>query len=134
VIAPIWDKDVNNPSPTTLVIWSPIPIMPDITLSPAAIKRLVALAGEDPSNAGLRLAVLGGGCSGFQYDMALAGAPQGDDIVVEAGGAKLFVDPMSIPFLAGSVVDWADELIGASFKIKNPNAVSSCGCGVSFAV
>jgi iron-sulfur cluster assembly protein len=108
--------------------------MDAITLSEGAARRLRALAAQDSEAAGLRIAVLGGGCSGFQYEIALAPAPAADDLVIEAHGAKLFVDQVSIPFLAGSVVDWADELIGASFKVKNPNAVSSCGCGVSFSV
>jgi iron-sulfur cluster assembly accessory protein len=108
--------------------------MSTIEFSESAARRVLAIQAQDPQTAGLRIAVLGGGCSGFQYDIALAPAPQPDDIVIEAHGAKLFVDAVSIPFLEGSVVEWADELIGASFKVKNPNAVSSCGCGVSFSV
>ena len=82
----------------------------------------------------MRVAVEGGGCSGFQYEINVAAAPNADDLVVERDGARLFVDPISLPFLLGSEIDWVDELIGASFKVKNPNATSSCGCGVSFAV
>ncbi len=91
------------------------------------------VAGE-PAGAGLRVAVEGGGCSGFQYEIKVAQAPSADDLVVERDGARLFVDPVSLPFLLGSELDWVDELIGASFKVKNPNAASSCGCGVSFSV
>ncbi len=108
--------------------------MGDIHLSEAAARRVLAIQAHDPTTAGLRVAVLGGGCSGFQYDITLAQGPADDDLVIEDFGAKLFVDQVSIPLLAGSVVDWTDELIGASFKVKNPNAVSSCGCGVSFSV
>jgi iron-sulfur cluster assembly accessory protein len=105
-----------------------------VQLSEAAARRLLTIQAQDPDTAGLRIAVLGGGCSGFQYEIALAAGPEAEDLVVEAHGAKLFVDAVSVPFLEGSVVEWSDELIGASFKVKNPNAVSSCGCGVSFAV
>lgn len=80
------------------------------------------------------MAVDGGGCSGFQYDINVAPAPNADDLIVERDGARLFIDPVSLPFLLGAEVDWVDELIGASFKVKNPNARSSCGCGVSFSI
>jgi iron-sulfur cluster assembly accessory protein len=105
-----------------------------VRLSPAAAARIAMLCREDPAVGGLRLAVEGGGCSGFQYEIALTAAPQADDLVVERDGARLFVDAVSIPFLAGAEVDWVQELIGASFKVKNPNAKSACGCGVSFSV
>ena len=105
-----------------------------IVLSAAAAERIKAVAAIEPPGAGLRVAVEGGGCSGFQYEINVAAAPKADDFVVERDGARLFVDPISLPFLLGSEVDWVDELIGASFKVKNPNAKSSCGCGVSFSV
>jgi iron-sulfur cluster insertion protein len=108
--------------------------MHPIRLSAAAAARIHAIAAADPAAAGLRLAVLGGGCSGFQYDIRVAGAPEPDDLVIERDGAKLFVDAVSIDLLAGSELDWVDELIGAAFKVKNPNAKSGCGCGVSFSV
>jgi iron-sulfur cluster assembly protein len=108
--------------------------MADVALSAAAAERIKAVVATEPAGAGLRVAVEGGGCSGFQYEIALAPAPNADDIVIERDGARLFVDPVSLPFLLGSEVDWVDELIGASFKVKNPNATSSCGCGVSFSV
>lgn len=81
----------------------------------------------------LRVAVAGGGCSGFQYDIRLDRI-EGDDLVLERGGQKVVVDPVSLPYLAGAVIDFADELIGARFVIDNPNAASSCGCGTSFSV
>ena len=108
--------------------------MASVTLSQAAATRIKAVVASEPAGAGLRVAVEGGGCSGFQYEIAVAGGPGADDLVVEQDGARLFVDPVSLPFLLGSEVDWVDELIGAAFKVKNPNAKSSCGCGVSFAV
>lgn len=108
--------------------------MTSVTLSEAAAARIKAIAAGEPAGAGLRVSVEGGGCSGFQYDIGIDRAPGPDDLVVERSGARLFVDPVSLPFLLGAEVDWVDELIGASFKVKNPNAKSSCGCGVSFSV
>jgi len=108
--------------------------MADIALSATAAERIKSVVTGEPASAGLRVAVDGGGCSGFQYEIGVAGAPNPDDLVIERDGARLFVDPVSLPFLLGSEVDWVDELIGASFKVKNPNATSSCGCGVSFSV
>lgn len=108
--------------------------MANVSLSASAAARIKAIADGEGALAGLRVAVEGGGCSGFQYEIALAANPNAEDTIVERDGARLFVDPVSLPFLLGSEVDWVDELIGSSFKVKNPNAVSSCGCGVSFAV
>jgi iron-sulfur cluster insertion protein len=108
--------------------------MASVALTPAAADRIKAVVSAEPAGAGLRVAVEGGGCSGFQYEINVASGANSDDLVVERDGARLFVDPVSLPFLLGSEVDWVDELIGASFKVKNPNAKSSCGCGVSFSV
>jgi iron-sulfur cluster assembly accessory protein len=108
--------------------------MTDVSLSAAAASRIKSVVADQPAGAGLRVAVEGGGCSGFQYEIQVASAANAEDIVIERDGARLFVDPVSLPFLLGSEVDWVDELIGASFKVKNPNAKSSCGCGVSFSV
>jgi iron-sulfur cluster assembly accessory protein len=108
--------------------------MTDVALTEAAARRINSVVAGEPPSAGLRVAVEGGGCSGFQYEIAVASAPNADDVIIERDGARLFVDPVSLPFLLGSEVDWVDELIGASFKVKNPNATSSCGCGVSFSV
>ena len=82
----------------------------------------------------LRVSVEGGGCSGFQYKFDLVGAPEADDLVIEKGGARVLVDPVSLGFLAGSEIDFVDDLIGASFKINNPQATASCGCGTSFSI
>jgi iron-sulfur cluster assembly accessory protein len=107
--------------------------MGEVRLSASAAARIIKIAALEKAE-GLRVAVNGGGCSGFQYDISLAAAAEPDDIVIERDGAKLFVDPVSLPLLSGSEVDWAEELIGSAFKIKNPNARTSCGCGVSFSV
>ncbi len=82
----------------------------------------------------LRVAVEGGGCSGFQYDIRLDEAPEADDLVIEQGGQRVLIDPVSLPFLQDAVIDFTDELIGARFVIQNPNASSSCGCGTSFSM
>ncbi len=82
----------------------------------------------------LRVSVMGGGCSGFQYSFALESATQNDDLVIENGGVKLLVDPLSQQFLAGAEVDYVENLQGAQFTIRNPNATATCGCGTSFSV
>ena len=81
----------------------------------------------------LRIAVEGGGCSGFQYEISLS-APTEEDLVIEGGGEKVIIDTASLPFLENAIIDYADELIGARFVIENPNATSSCGCGTSFSI
>ena len=96
----------------------------------ARLGEIAALTGEGKS---LRVGVLGGGCSGFQYDIRLDD-PAADDLVIEKSGHKVLVDPVSLPFLANAVVDFTEELIGARFVIENPNASSSCGCGTSFSI
>ena len=108
--------------------------MTSVTISASAAERIKRVVATEATGAGLRVAVEGGGCSGFQYEIAVAPSANSDDLVIERDGARVFVDPVSLPFLLGSEVDWVEELIGASFKVKNPNAKSSCGCGVSFAV
>jgi iron-sulfur cluster assembly accessory protein len=113
--------------------WEPS-VTETVALSEAAARQIKQIAAADPAVGGLRVAVEGGGCSGFQYDIQLAEGPADDDLVIERDGAKLYIDPVSVPFLDGSVVDWVQELIGASFKVRNPNAKTSCGCGVSFSV
>ncbi len=97
-----------------------------------AFARLAEIGAAAEGHA-LRVAVEGGGCSGFQYDIRLDTAEQ-DDLVIERNGERVLVDQMSLPFLAGATIDFTEELIGARFTIENPNAASSCGCGTSFAM
>jgi iron-sulfur cluster insertion protein len=106
----------------------------DISLSPAAAARVAWIAERQSKPAILRLAVEGGGCSGFQYRFALADAPEDDDLVVETEGVRLVVDPMSIDLVRGGVVDFVDNLGGTAFKVENPNATAGCGCGTSFSI
>jgi iron-sulfur cluster assembly protein len=105
-----------------------------VTLSPSAAKRIARITASQPAGTMLRVEVIGGGCSGFSYRFGFAHQVNADDIVVERDGAKAVVDEASLPFLAGSEIDFVDEIIGASFKVNNPNATSGCGCGTSFSV
>ena len=105
-----------------------------VTLSPAAAKRLNAIAAEEGRALMLRVAVEGGGCSGFQYKFDLVDAADADDLKIERDGASALVDVVSLALLNGAEIDFADELAAAEFRIRNPNAKSSCGCGVSFSI
>jgi iron-sulfur cluster assembly accessory protein len=97
-----------------------------------AFKRLSEINAGNEGKA-LRIAVEGGGCSGFQYEISL-GNPTEKDLVIEGDGEKVIIDAASLPFLENAIIDYADELIGARFVIENPNATSSCGCGTSFSI
>jgi len=107
---------------------------PTISLSPSAAKRVAAIADKQGKPAILRLSVEGGGCSGFQYKFGLAEGPEGDDSVTQTDGVSLVVDSVSLDLVAGCVVDYVESLGGAAFRVANPNAAASCGCGSSFAV
>ena len=107
-----------------------------MNLPPKVTDRAFARLSEIGAGAqgqALRVAVEGGGCSGFQYEIKLDAAAQ-DDLILEKDGEKVLVDSISLPFLAGAVIDFSEELIGARFVIENPNATSSCGCGTSFSM
>jgi iron-sulfur cluster assembly accessory protein len=99
-----------------------------------AAARIAEILAADGHAAALRVAVLAGGCSGFQYRFDLDQAPQPDDVVVERGSARVLIDQVSLDLLAGAELDYTDELMGSHFAVRNPNATSSCGCGTSFAV
>jgi iron-sulfur cluster assembly accessory protein len=105
-----------------------------VTLSDRAARRIADILKAEAQPVALRLAVTGGGCSGFQYNFALDDAQLDEDTVVEKNGAKVLIDPVSLDFLAGSEIDFTDDLIGQAFKVNNPNATASCGCGTSFTV
>jgi iron-sulfur cluster assembly accessory protein len=102
-----------------------------VTVTERAARRILEIGGATTM---LRVSVEGGGCSGFQYKFDLASSPADDDIVVERSGAKVLIDPISIAYIGGSEIDFVDDLIGASFRVKNPNATASCGCGTSFTI
>jgi len=105
-----------------------------LSLSDSAAKRLAALAATEGRPVLLRVAVDGGGCSGFQYRFELVETAEPDDLRIEAAGQAALVDPVSLPFLKGSEIAFVDDLAGAQFVVRNPNAASSCGCGVSFSI
>jgi len=105
-----------------------------ITLAESGARRLAKLSDAEGKPVLLRVAVDGGGCSGFQYRFELVDGPEADDLVVRRDGQAVVIDPVSIPFLKDSEIAFVDELAGAQFVIRNPNAASSCGCGVSFSI
>ena len=105
-----------------------------ITLTESAARRLAQLSAEEGRRLMLRVAVDGGGCSGFQYRFDLVESAEPDDTRVERDGQAALIDDVSIALLKGSQIDFVDELAGAEFKVMNPNAKSSCGCGVSFSI
>ncbi len=105
-----------------------------ITLAESGARRLAKLSEAEGKPVLLRVAVDGGGCSGFQYRFELVDGPEADDLVVRRDGQAVVIDPVSIPFLKDSEIAFVDELAGAQFVIRNPNASSNCGCGVSFAI
>jgi iron-sulfur cluster assembly accessory protein len=105
-----------------------------VTVSARAARRIAEILKAEAQPTMLRLAVTGGGCSGFQYNFALDDARMDDDLVVERDGATVLIDPVSLDFLKGAEIDFSNDLIGAAFKVNNPNAQSSCGCGTSFSV
>src|SRR5262245_66541051 len=106
----------------------------DITVTERAAQRIGEILRREPPGTMLRVSVEGGGCSGFQYkfDMEQAQAP--DDVLIRRDGALVLIDQVSLGYLTGSEIDFVDDLIGASFRINNPNAEASCGCGTSFAL
>jgi iron-sulfur cluster insertion protein len=108
--------------------------MEQFALTDRAAARISEIVAAEGHKAALRVAVLAGGCSGFQYRFELDAAQQADDLVIERGGAKVLVDPASLDLLAGSELDYTDELMGSHFAVRNPNAKSACGCGTSFSV
>jgi iron-sulfur cluster insertion protein len=110
------------------------PAMEQFALTERAAARIAEIVAAEAPQAALRVAVLAGGCSGFQYRFELDANPQADDLIIERAGAKVLVDPASLDLLAGSELDYTDELMGSHFAVRNPNARSACGCGTSFSV
>ena len=108
--------------------------MQQFAVSDRAAARIAEIVAAEGNNAALRVAVLAGGCSGFQYRFELDPAQQDDDLVIERGGARVLVDPVSLDLLSGAELDFSDELMGSHFSVRNPNAKSACGCGTSFSV
>jgi iron-sulfur cluster assembly accessory protein len=105
-----------------------------VTVTDRAVSKVAAILSKEPAGAMLRVSVEGGGCSGFQYKFDVEREQADDDLVLGGDKATILIDPVSVGFLAGSEIDFVDDLIGAAFKINNPNAKSSCGCGTSFSL
>lgn len=105
-----------------------------ITLTEKAARRINEIVADEPTNKLLRVSVEGGGCSGFQYKFDLVAQSEPDDIVIERDGATVLIDPVSIMYMGGSEIDFVEDLIGSSFRVNNPNATASCGCGTSFSI
>jgi iron-sulfur cluster assembly accessory protein len=106
----------------------------EVTITERAARRIGQILKSEAEGAMLRISVEGGGCSGFQYKFDVEKARADDDLVITRDGATVLVDPASVPFLAGSQVDFVDDLIGSSFRVVNPNATAACGCGTSFSI
>ncbi|HWM48646.1 MAG TPA: iron-sulfur cluster insertion protein ErpA [Xanthobacteraceae bacterium] len=105
-----------------------------VTLSERAAKRIGDILKKEPAGSMLRVSVEGGGCSGFQYKFDFERTKGEDDLVLERNGAVVLIDAISQQYMAGAEIDYVDDLIGASFKINNPVASASCGCGTSFSI
>jgi iron-sulfur cluster assembly accessory protein len=111
-----------------------IVIDPSVQLSDSAVRRIAKILSREPAGTALRVSVSGGGCSGFQYGFDLDQSVEPDDLVLARDGAIVRVDPISLDYMRGSVIDYVDDLMGQSFQVKNPNATASCGCGTSFSI
>lgn len=107
---------------------------PTFIVTDRATRRIAEILSAEAAPALLRVSVEGGGCSGFQYKFDIQHEAADDDYVIEQDGVKIVVDPVSLEYMAGSALDYVDDLIGASFKIENPQATASCGCGTSFSL
>ena len=106
-----------------------------VIVTDRAFARIAEIIADEPGAIGLRVSVQGGGCSGFQYEFDLERSPNPDDIVVRRDdGVAVVIDEMSLQFMRGSAIDFVDDLIGAKFEIRNPQATASCGCGTSFSL
>ncbi len=106
----------------------------NVTVTERAASKIAAILKAEPAGAMLRVSVEGGGCSGFQYKFDVEREQASDDIVIARNAATVLIDPVSLGFMAGAEIDFVDDMIGASFKINNPKAKSSCGCGTSFSL
>jgi iron-sulfur cluster assembly accessory protein len=107
---------------------------PKVTVSDRAARRIAEIVAGEPDKPLLRVSVEGGGCSGFQYKFDLVKTSEADDLMIERAGARVLIDQVSLAYMAGSEIDFVDDLIGSSFRVINPNATASCGCGTSFSI
>ena len=120
----------TSPSSTS----TPVLSTEGVGVTESAVRRIAEILSAEPPQSVLRVSVEGGGCSGFQYKFDITREREADDIVIAGNGATVVIDPVSLEYMSGSHIDFVDDLIGASFKIENPHATASCGCGTSFAL
>jgi iron-sulfur cluster assembly accessory protein len=113
---------------------SPVNATQTITVTSRAAARIASILASEPQGSMLRVSVNGGGCSGFQYAFEIDQAAAEDDVVIDAGASRVIIDTTSLAYLSGSELDFVDDLMGQSFRIQNPHATASCGCGTSFAI
>jgi len=106
----------------------------NVSVTERAARKIGEILGKEPAGAMLRVSVEGGGCSGFQYKFDTEHSKADDDIVIERNGATVLIDPVSLNYMAGAEIDFVDDLIGSAFRVNNPQATASCGCGTSFAL
>ena len=125
---PRFDRILNRMSMTSEATQAPV------TVSERAAKRIAEILKGEPAGTMLRVSVEGGGCSGFQYKFDMDREKASDDLVIERNAATVLIDPVSLEYMAGSEIDFVDDLIGASFKVHNPNVTAACGCGTSFSL
>ena len=126
---PRFDRILNRMSMT-----SEATAQAPVTVSERAAKRIAEILKGEPAGTMLRVSVEGGGCSGFQYKFDMDREKASDDLVIERNAATVLIDPVSLEYMAGSEIDFVDDLIGASFKVHNPNVTAACGCGTSFSL
>jgi iron-sulfur cluster assembly accessory protein len=105
-----------------------------VTVTDRAARRIAEIVAREAETPLLRVSVEGGGCSGFQYRFDLVSAGEADDLLIEKGGARVLIDPISLGLISGSEIDYVEDLMGAAFKVRNPQATASCGCGTSFSI
>ena len=108
--------------------------MSEVIVTDRAAARIAKVLTSEPAGSMLRITVEGGGCSGFQYKFGFTTDKAAEDLAIEKNGVVVLIDDVSLPFMTGTQLDWVDDLIGSAFKISNPNATASCGCGTSFSV
>lgn len=105
-----------------------------VIVTDRAARRIAQILAKEPKKSALRVSVSGGGCSGFQYGFELETDRGDDDMVIEKNGVQVFIDSVSLMYMSGAEIDFVDDLIGASFQVRNPHATAACGCGTSFSI
>lgn len=124
------EQTTHDPSAALAATGTDLPVK----LSDSAARRIARILSNEPEGTSLRISVEGGGCSGFQYKYDLVTGREDDDLVLARDGATVLIDPVSLEYMSGSVIDFVDDIMGQSFQINNPLAAAGCGCGTSFSI